>query len=280
MITTFPSELRNLLREPKTIALISDGDHSNDCPNCHSAGVLAVFKIKSGPYRTCPGVGRWLDIEGKPGWYIGETTWGNCPACRGGQMQSYLERNCGLEGSDLQVSFFNFDPMPGKETAKETCQALLGGNQHPEGFVTLWGGYGHGKTHLLKAIVNGFRGINVTSHYSMLSDLLAGIREKFGSEHGGIQTEAVIEEYRHMSVLCVDEVNGVNLTSWALETINRLLDHRYTHRSEYLTVMALNLEPDALPVEMQYLASRMKEGVVLEVGGVDVREVKTKGGGR
>ena len=146
-------------------------------------------------------------------------------------------------------------------------------NHQPSGFVTLWGGYGRGKTHLMMSLVNGFRKINVVSSYSRLSDLLADIRAKFGDEHGAVSTEQVIDEYRRVRVLCVDEINGVNLTSWTLETINRLLDFRYGKRNEMLTVMALNIAPAQLPVEMQYLSSRMNEGTVLEVGGVDVREI-------
>ena len=275
---TWPNELSVLLNDENIVQLEVTGEYFGSCPNCNGAGMMAVYQIKAGPYRTCPGQGKWLDLgPGKAGWYTGEMKVGACPICKGGDLQSWLVRNSGLSGSDLEISLQDFlidGPFEGKGEALAICRDLLAENQRPTGYITFWGNYGVGKTHLIKGLVNGFRMIEVTAHYARLSDLLAEIRERFSADNGMILTEAVINEYRHMQVLCVDEINGVNFTNWSLETINRLLDDRYSRRSECLTVMALNQHPSELPVELQYLHSRMKEGHICEVAGIDVREAK------
>jgi chromosomal replication initiation ATPase DnaA len=74
-----------------------------------------------------------------------------------------------------------------------------------------------------------------------------------------------------LPVLCIEEVDRVNLTGWARETLHRLLDARYNQRRELLTVLASNLAPEQLPADFGYLASRMRGGQVVEVAGLDMR---------
>lgn len=140
----------------------------------------------------------------------------------------------------------------------------------PAGLVTFHGQYGTGKTHMLQGVVNGFRLKETLSVYRTMADLLADIRRRFG-ETSGIDAEAVIDHYRHVKVLCIDEVDKVHLTSWAQETMFRFLDSRYQERDRLLTVLAMNTRLEDLPSEPGYLHSRMEGGRIVEVGGVDMR---------
>lgn len=270
----WPDELKAYQSDANAIPMAM-GEYPSACPNCGGHGIMMLYLVRGGPFRQPDGGKvKWLDRgEGKSGWYRGELKVSNCPACRGGHMQDYLVRNCGLAGADLDISLDGFrvsGALAGKEHARQVIGELLGQNHRPAGFVTLHGGYGCGKTHLLMSLVNGFRKIGVVSRYAILSDLLADIRKRFGDER--VTAEDVIDATRNIRVLCMDEVDGVNLTSWARETINRLVDARYRARDELLTVFAMNANPDNLPVDLGYLASRIAEGLVIEIPGPDVRE--------
>lgn len=278
----WPRELEPLKANPKAMP-IAPGPFPDKCSNCGGYGVMMVYVIDCGPYETPAGNVKWLDLPENPdnpqtpsrsGWYSGKLEVAFCPVCREGRMDAYIQQNCGLTGTDLLVGIEDFMTTgvnAEKAEAKHVAQSLLAMNHQPSGFVLYTGGYGVGKTHLLKSLVNGFRKIRVMAHYSTMTDLLVDIRERFGSDNGVRAVESAIEDLRRAKVLCIDEIDRVNLTGWAKETIFRLLNSRYEERGDLLTVMATNLALDEMPPELGYLASRFSGGIVVRVPGPDMR---------
>ena len=279
----WPPEAQALASNPRAIPM-DRGPYPNICQNCGGTGSMLVYVIDSGPYLSPGDKSKWLDLKpdqnmperpSRSGWYNGELKWFNCPVCRDGRLEAWLVKNCGLDGADLHVSMSDYRPMPGKTEALACARSLLAQNANPAGFVTFYGAFGTGKSHLLKSIVNGFCQIRVQARYAVLSDLLADIRERFSDAQGNIAVEAAIEQYRQIPVLCIDEVadpSRANLTGWTQETIFRLLDSRYNRRSELLTVLATNVKPDHMAPQWGYLSSRMDGGQVIEVAGDDMRQ--------
>jgi DNA replication protein DnaC len=277
----WPDELVGYLERDNAVEILP-ASLTQVCRNCGGSGMMMLFIVSSGPHRYPTGKCKWfdyVDADGKPdsarsGWYNGEMKIGSCPVCQSGRMEAYLLANCGLKDSDLEIRLSGFDTggmNAGKRPAYETAGALLGQNRDAAGFVTFVGGYGVGKSHLLKALVNGFRSIRVVSHYNTMSGLLAEIRARFGDDNGVKRVEDVIDYYSGARVLAVDEVDRVNLTGWAQETVFRLLDARYTERESLLTVMATNTDPARFAAELGYVASRINGGLVVPVPGPDMR---------
>jgi DNA replication protein DnaC len=278
----WPGELEIYRSNPRAIPL-GIGSFVRECANCGGYRVMMVFIVEGGPYKSPEGKVKWLDlpdapdVPGRPtgsGWYKGKLEVAPCPVCQGGARQRWLESNCGLSGTDLDVSLMTFKTTPpadSKRPAFDVVQSLFGKGRHAAGFVTLHGNYGVGKTHLLKALTNGFRQMGIVARYARLADLLAEIRDRFGEERGPQSAEDAIETLRGAQVLCLDEVDRVNLTGWAKETVFRLLDARCAEQGSLLTVLATNLAPDRLPPEFGYLTSRMRGGVIVEVKGPDMR---------
>lgn len=281
----WPRELEIYKSNPKAIPM-AGGPYPHLCNNCGGHGVMMVFVIDGGPYPSPVGRVKWLDLPENPpdpqtprksGWYSGKLEMAHCPVCKEGRMDAYIQQNCGLSGSDLVVSIEDFKTggvNAEKVEAKRVAMSLLAMNQSPNGFVLFTGSYGVGKTHLLKAITNGFRMIRVMARYSTMTDLLAEIRERFGDDHGVRAVEDAIDDLRRAKVLCIDEIDRVNMTAWAKETIFRLLNARYEERENLLTVMATNLDIDDMPPELGYLASRFSGGIVVQVPGPDMRQAQ------
>jgi hypothetical protein len=274
----WPADLVALLDNPKATKLLVDAPDNavaNLCRNCGGARLMFVFVSVSGPYaQPNGGKVKWLPTP-VPGWYTGETHSSPCPRCTGEAWKDYLRANCGLKGDDLSVSLEQFrvtGDFAEKQLAQRAARNMLGMNERPEGFVTFWGQPGRGKSHLLKSLVNGFRGIGVRSRYVNASDLIAEIRDMFGDDRGGIAVEAAIRETRQIPVLAIDELDQIAHTPWVMQTMHRLLDTRY-ESSGLLTVLAMKNNPDSLPEDMAYLASRISGGVPVEVEGCDVREI-------
>ncbi len=279
----WPDELAVHQQNPRAFPA-SFQSYPFECANCNGMKLMVVYIVMDGPIPSPDGRKlKWFDLDPNPqdpkrpsvsGWYTYRLETSPCPVCQQGRREAYLIKNCGLTGNDLHKTIDGFrtsGSYADKTEARNVAASLLGQNHHPAGFITFTGDYGVGKSHLLMSIVNGFRAIGIQSRYSTLADLLADIRELFGEPNGGRQVEEIIDDIRRARVLCIDEVDRVNLTGWAKETIFRLFESRSSESGELLTVMATNLAPSQFPPELGYLSSRMSAGLIVPVGGPDVR---------
>lgn len=270
----WPAELKALFDNPNAVKLQIEGP-AIACINCGGAGMLFVYVWIRGPFSS-PNGGKvkWLSGDGiESGWYIGETHSAPCPCCQGDAWREYLQANCGLHDKDLYITLEGFKsggPYLEKEEAKKAAAGLLAQNKTPKGFVTFFGEPGRGKSHLLKGIINGFRGIGVYARYINAADLIQEIRDHFSDERGGVAVESVIQHYRKVRVLAIDELDQVQLTEWTKQTLHRLLDSRY-ESGNLLTVLAMRPTPEQLPDDLAYLISRIRGGVAVHVRGGDMR---------
>lgn len=277
----WPAELLALLEGPKAVKLLIEGPPTC-CPNCGGANLMFVFTWTAGPFRVPTGGSKvkWLESDGiAPGWYTGETHAAPCPVCQLDGWREYLRANCGLKGGETAISLEDFKirgAFAEKEPAARAARSLLAANRAPHGFVTFWGEPGRGKTHLLKAVVNGFRGLGIMSRYTVAADLLSEIRDHFGDDRGGVAVEDAIRYYKRIRVLAVDELvqPAYSYTSWEAKTLFRLLDARYQEADQLLTVLAMQPDPGTLAGDLGYLASRMAGGVTVEVAGPDMRNMQ------
>jgi DNA replication protein DnaC len=279
-MTDYTEQQKLLIATGRAIPLVVDGLPNSHCPNCHDAGYTYIWEIEGdNRARNNPGMGKmkWnehdIQVAGqvyKKGWYMGETKSGQCPACGSGSMRSWLTKRSGLSGAELGKTLGNFTAQPGKAEAFNIAAELLS-NRQPAGFFTFWGGYGTGKSHLLKGIVNGFVGQDILSKYYIAVNMLEDIRAQFGDDRG--DARAVIQALSDYRVLCLDEFDRVNMTGWAMQTMFQILEARYNARDEILTVLATNKTPWELPAEFGYLSSRMTGGTIVEVAGADMRPV-------
>jgi DNA replication protein DnaC len=143
------------------------------------------------------------------------------------------------------------------------------------GMATLLGSCGTGKTTILKiftvtAIVDGHR-----AAYANVSRVLDDIRRAYDTEQAMGELIERTEWWANLDVLCLDEMDKPNLTSWAEERLFVLLDRRYELAvdGKALTVIAANYETtDPFP---PYLRSRLEdelfEGYIINLSDRDVR---------
>jgi DNA replication protein DnaC len=131
--------------------------------------------------------------------------------------------------------------------------------EKPWGFLTLWGGYGNGKTLVLQAIINEFRlRHRVIGAYVRLADLLDYVRAGYDRDADADARERY-ERFKTLPVLAIDECDGPRLTAFAEEFRRSFLDDRYrlavARRAH--TVFAMNCDPATLPGD---LYDRLRDG--------------------
>ena len=153
------------------------------------------------------------------------------------------ESNIG-EVERASLTFKEFDPakaipVPGQAPSKTTkileatkvvCMRWA---KKPEGFLTLWGPVGSGKTHLAVAIVNHRLYIGEPAVYFPVPEMLDVVRGGWkGDEHD------YIEDLETVELLLLDDFGAENPTDWSNSTIFQILNHRY--RQGLPTVVTTN----------------------------------------
>jgi len=155
--------------------------------------------------------------------------------------------------------------------------------QRGYGLVFLYGGFGQGKSLVLKIAVATALNEGKRAAYANMAGVLDDIRTAY-DERENKMTELVrrMEWWSSLDVLAIDELDKVGATDWAQERIFQLLDARYQRaiRQKALTVIAANYQK--LDELSGYLRSRIEdnrfagEGCVIYLKGTDGRKSMPK----
>lgn len=171
----------------------------------------------------------------------------------------------------------------GVNQADQACETTKRAYMSGYGMVFMYGGYGQGKSLLLKIAVATALNDGKRAAYANLASVLDDIRTAY-DERENKMTELVhrMEWWTSLDVLAVDELDKVGQTEWARERVFQLLDARYQRavRQEALTVIAANYQStDELS---GYLKSRIEDnrfvgnGYVIHLKGTDGRKSMPK----
>ena len=210
--------------------------------------------------RACPVCGNtgWVECRDDIG-YDGHVTMVPCPDPAGVHKAVEVARLARISGLLPEETAVRLDDvaMVG-DTARMTKLARKFVAE-PWGFLTLWGGYGNGKTLILQAIVNEFRQRRgIVGTYVRMHDLLEYVRAGY-SPSAKTDARARYERLKSLPVLAIDEFDAARMTDFAYEFRTAFLDDRYrlavTRRAH--TLFAMNCDPAALPGDIY---DRLRDG--------------------
>lgn len=245
-----------------------------DCANCGgigwiTVGLTPVIDNEEQARNKRRQIGSWLWGER---WFRTEVLHFPCPVCDPeGNAFAGLYALCGLSEAEREWRLSFFEGKPGKERALATARELAA-HAPPSGMVLFFGGYGVGKTGLLKSLVAQFVLIGVSAAYLNTADFLTELRSTFQDNSARGEAE-VMRRYASLDFLAVDEFDRGSDTAWARSALFSLLDKRYAARARLATALASNVAPDALGPEYAYLANRLLDGERVPVGGACLRGV-------
>lgn len=190
-----------------------------------------------------------------------------CPQCYAKNM-AVRKRFAGqnLVGDLANYTFENFDPAGNKE-AYTRCVEFAA---KPVGMLTLWGGYGRGKTHLLAAIHNRLLEYDVAAKYFSFPDWTSELRRQVGDE--AADPEAFYQYVSQFPIILVDDIDFADIRRWTREQVFRLFNLRYLSHKQVGTALAMNFNPNQ-DSDLGWLFSRLTDErqVVVQVNGEDNR---------
>jgi hypothetical protein len=259
-----PSAKAQLKSLPKdTIVLLNEmGDTDHGCPNCGGRKVI-IFTILGNDKSSFPPVvtaSKFWDGFFHP---IADHIICECPLCSSGdqiELRAYLKSRSGLLENEFDWRIDYIRDRPGKEHALIYAGQILSELPMPKGFILFFGGYGVGKTGILKSLVASAIAVGISAHYTTSAQML----DAFRAEYNGNPAP----DYAGFRLLALDEVDVISNTEWSIAQVREIIDKRYASRFLNATIFATNQAPEKV---WPYLASRLEDGIKVPVGGESLR---------
>lgn len=217
-----------------------------------------------------PGFIKLPPLPGEPSWKSRLT---KCPDCYIDKMREQRTRQVRAHHElDMIVGWkesASLDNFYMTDENRAAYQAALDFVADPSGWLTLWGDYGRGKSHLLAAIRNDLMRVGVPALYTTAPEVTSALRNSVKSG----RVEQFITDLRSFGVLLIDEVDQSDLKEWTREQVFRLFDNRWDNADNLGTVLAMSGDPNRLDDKLGYLFSRMRSdtGRCVYIGGPDNR---------
>jgi DNA replication protein DnaC len=144
----------------------------------------------------------------------------------------------------------------------------------PDGWLTLLGPYGVGKTHLAAAIANQALDRQEQVLFAIVPDLLDHLRATFGPQ-STVAYDERFELVRTVPLLILDDLGTESVTAWVREKLYQLVNHRYNQR--LATVITTNLKPEAIEPRIYSRLCDPACGIIITIVGQDYRRRQVQG---
>lgn len=131
-----------------------------------------------------------------------------------------------------EMDFRSFDTRLGSHTAEERETILSAARAarefaaHPQGWLTLTGPHGVGKTHLAAAAANRAMDAGHPVFFAVVPDLLDHLRASFDPGRGEVGYDQLFEEVRTAPLLVLDDLGAQATSQWAAEKLYQLVNYR------------------------------------------------------
>jgi DNA replication protein DnaC len=210
-----------------------------DCPLCGGRGKLDTC--------LCDG----LRVVAKPGSWEAIP----CPRC-GDDAPVRLELPSGLSTEQEAWTFANvYKDLPALATIAGEVE--MWARVERKGWYVFSAPWGRGKSYLMAALVNYFRGQGLEAMYWLQSTMLQELQDALMDRNRRWSFGALFSALATVPLLCIDEFGHVKLTAWREEKLRAIL----VARSDGIwrpTVFATNAAPEQFGMNMGWLWSRWK----------------------
>ena len=143
-----------------------------------------------------------------------------------------------------------------------------------DGWLTLFGDTGVGKTHLAVAIANHRLDQGHEVYFAFVPELMDHLRQTY-QPGGGLAYDRVFDDVKNAPLLILDDLGGEYRTDWAYEKLHQIVVHRHNLRLPTVITSPVDLTETAGPI-----TSRVQDpsaGLLLRVDAPDFRMHRRRG---
>jgi DNA replication protein DnaC len=165
------------------------------------------------------------------------------------------ERLAGMQFRDFDLRGSGLRPEE-RESLDAAFRASMAFADDPQGWLTLQGVNGCGKTHLAAAIANRVLGRGGPVFFAVVPDLLDHLRASFapGKDVG---YDELFEQVRNAGLLILDDLGSQATSQWAQEKLFQIVNYRTV--SGLPTVVTTDLQLDQIQAAHPRIAARIAD---------------------
>jgi DNA replication protein DnaC len=202
-----------------------------------------------------------------------------CPMCHdASSKRAFLNSLANLPAA-LRLANFTHDDFlyttASRVIAAPMAQALV---DQRAGWLTIWGGYGTGKSYVAAAAVNYALERGLPARFWEMAALLDHLRDAYDPRKGPGAFSQLFHDICECDLLVLDEADVFKPTDWAYAQFRQLVSYRYSNVTRLATIWVLNPEPrpgaKGFPGELDFLASRMSEFEIVKMDDGDIRPLR------
>jgi DNA replication protein DnaC len=170
---------------------------------------------------------------------------------------------------------FTFDAYQCNKDNAKTLEII---KTYKNGFLTICGSTGLGKTHLAIAVGREFCKEEEYVMYYQVEELMDTLRHSYDQDNGESFTQK-INELESQNLLILDDFGTQKNTDWVLSKLDTIIDCLYINEKNLIVTSNLSLK--AMGEISPRIASRLSSGKVVTLVGNDYRTThKEEGNGK
>ena len=161
----------------------------------------------------------------------------------------------------LRMTFENFDAKGnrGSPQQRASLQAALEAARNyahdPDGWLTLFGDTGVGKTHLAVAIAVERMGKGHQVFFAFVPDLLDYLRSTFTPD-SDVTYDRVFDQVKNAPLLVLDDLGQESTSEWAREKLYQIIVHRHNARLRTVITSSADLTKSSGPIISRVMDQR------------------------
>ena len=160
-----------------------------------------------------------------------------------------------------RMTFDSFDARGNSSTKEQrtSLRAALDAARNyahdPDGWLTLFGDTGVGKTHLAVAIAVERMGEGQRVYFAFVPDLLDHLRSTFTPE-SRITYDRVFDQVKNAPLLLLDDLGEESTSEWVREKLNQIIVHRHNARLPTVITSSADLTKSSGPTISRVMDQR------------------------